>query len=111
MANIGNLDQRVTFQTNTSVSDGMGGMVNGFVNFTTSPSVWANVLPLAGGEKDTLGGVNASGRYLVTIRNRSDINENNLMVWDSESYNIRNVRRAGTRAMYLKLEVERGVAP
>lgn len=110
MARIGKLDQRVTFQTNTQVSDGMGGLENGFANFTSMPTVWANVLPLAGGERDELGGVNASGRYLIMVRNRQDINENDRMIWGGESYNIRNVRRAGTRELYLKFEVERGVS-
>ncbi len=110
MGKLGKLDQRVTFQSNARVSDGMGGQEDGFANFTTNPTVWAKILPLAGGEKNEGGGVAASGRYLITIRNRSDINENDLMIWGGESYNIRNVRRAGTRAMYLKFEVERGVA-
>ena len=108
MARIGRLDQRVTFQSNTSTSDGMGGQTKGFADFTTTPTVWANILPLAGGEKEDFGGVNASGRYLITIRNRADINENDVMVWNSENYNIRNVRRAGTREAYLKFEATRG---
>lgn len=110
MARPGKLDQRITLQANTTVSDGGGGQIDGWADFASSPAVWANVLPLAGGEGSDAGGTNANGRYLVTIRNRSDISEADRMVWDGSGYNIRNVRREGVRAMYLKFEAERGVA-
>lgn len=110
MARPGNLDQRVTLQEATTASDGGGGTTETWGDFATVPDVWANVVPASGGERNDDGSFNASGAWVFTIRNRSDVTERDRIMWGSEPYNIRQVKRAGNREMYLKIIAERGVA-
>ena len=109
--NPGRMDQRVTFQSVTRATDNMGGAVETWANVPSIPTVWANVRPLPR-SSETVGAdrVEARGRYLVTIRHRSDIDESTRMVWKSEVYNIRRIERTGGRTLYLTFEAERGAA-
>ena len=110
MGSIGNLDQRITLQEKVRVSDGSGGWLKEWQPLVGNATVWADVLALAGGESNQDGGVNASGRYKVTIRNRDDFSEAGRMIWNGGAYNIRNIRRNGSREMFLVFEAERGAA-
>jgi len=110
MARPGQLTQRITFQGETRTPDGAGGSTISFGDIATTPTVWADVFAIRGNETDAEGRLNAAGLYKFTIRNRDDINEKHQIVWNAETYNIRNVRRMGGRDMYLVIEAERGVA-
>lgn len=104
---IGGLDQTVTIQTATLASDGGGGSTK---TWATLATVFAKVVPKTGRESMDADRVNAVSSFLFVIRNRTDVNETCRFVWGGENYNIRNVRRAGTRAMYLEIDAERGAA-
>lgn len=108
--NAGKLDQRVTLQANTTVSDGMGGNTKGWADFATTPTVWAGVKAVRGNEGMDEGGTVASGLWLFTIRYRADVNETDRLMWRNEPYNIRNVKRSSQRDLYVIIEAERGVA-
>lgn len=110
MARPGQLDQRVTLQEATETSDGGGGSIQAWANFSTDATVWAEVYPMSGNENENGGSINASGMWRFVIRNRSDVTERDRILWDSEPYNIRRVARRGGREMYLTIEAERGVA-
>lgn len=110
MSNAGNLDQRITFQAQARTPDGAGGSTLAFADVAPDPTVWASVFAIRSNETDTEGRLNAAGLYKFTVRNRSDINETHRIVWNSETYNIRNVKRMGGRELYLEIEAERGVA-
>ena len=110
MANAGQLDQRITFQASTGVSDGAGGITTGWSDFAATPTVWAAVKAKSGGEAFADDRTNATATYSFTIRNRSDIDERHRIVWGGEAYNIRNVLRIGGRELFLVIEAERGVA-
>jgi SPP1 family predicted phage head-tail adaptor len=110
MASPGKLDQRVTFQTATLTSDGMGGSTRAWGSVPSTPTVWANVRAMGGTEAMQADQQQATTRYLFTVRNRTDISEDDRIVWRSENYNIRRIEREGTRKMYLIIEAERGVA-
>lgn len=88
----------------------MGGRTKTWANFASVPTVWAKVKPVTGRENDEEGRMNAVNSAWFTIRNRSDVDETARIVWDSENWNIRRVDRRGTRAMYLYILAERGVA-
>jgi len=90
-------------------SDGAGGQTKTYEDLDRFPTVWASVAPVRGNESFTEDRTNATGMYLFTIRNRTDIDERTTIIWRDESYNIRQVKRAGGREMYLKIEAERGV--
>lgn len=62
---VGELKQRVCFQREVKVKDGMG---NTFSSFEDDFEAWANVQPLSGSQRLQLGAVNQSLTHQVTIR-------------------------------------------
>lgn len=109
MARPGQLNERITFQGQTRTPDGAGGTTLAYADIADTPTVWADVFAIRSTETDTEGRLNAAGLYKFTVRHRSDIDETNQIVWRSETYNIRNVRRTAGRDMYLIIEAERGI--
>lgn len=110
MAKPGKLTERITFEENTSVSDGLGGVTDGWAAISSNATVWAQVFPSSGREESGDGRINATGVYVFVIRNRSDIQEAYRLVWQGENYNIRQIKRVSARSMYLTIEAERGAA-
>ena len=106
----GALDQRVTFQAYTFTPDGAGGQTRALANVASVPTVWASVKSVRGSEVFREDRTAAIGSYLFTVRYRTDINEGDVIVWRSETYNIRNVKRSSGRELYLVIEAERGAA-
>lgn len=107
MGLIGRLDQRVTIQTRTRTSDGGGGHALGWTNLAT---VWAKVAPLSGRERAMAEQLEAPRTYRVTIRRRGDVTADCRLLWNGQAMNIRFVADAGSRAPYLDLDCEMGVA-
>ena len=110
MGKAGSLDQLVTLQAVSLVSDGMGGSTETWANFATDPTVWASVRPMSARESMADDRVSATAETMFTIRNRTDVDERHRILWDAEPYNIRSVRRRGGRELYLEIVAERGVA-
>jgi SPP1 family predicted phage head-tail adaptor len=108
MGSAGELDQRITFQSYTLTADGAGGQIKAWANLPTAPTVWASVTAKGAREGFTEGRTTATGTYVFTIRNRTDIDELTQIIWQSETYDIRGIFREGGRKMYLKIEAERG---
>lgn len=106
----GQLDQLVRLQTFAATADGGGGQTRAWSDFATDADVWAYVSPLRGSEGVQDGAHNATGMWLFTIYNRSDVSELDRIVWDGVPYNIQRVMRKGTQPIYLNIEAERGVA-
>lgn len=105
----GELDQRITFQERQSVSDGMGGSTDAWVNISALSSVWAHARPKSGREVTQYDRVNAETGYLFVIRNRSDLLESYRILWDDEPFNIKAIPKPKGRALYMEIEAERGV--
>lgn len=106
----GELDQRITFQKRVKTPDNMGGYAFDWVNIDTLSNVWAHARPRSGTERAQFDQVNAEARYLFVVRNRQDIKEEYRIIWDGELFNIRYIPKPKTRALYLEIEGERGVA-
>jgi SPP1 family predicted phage head-tail adaptor len=106
---IGYLDQRITLKTFTTTTGSIGDVVKTWANFATSPNVWARVTPLRGGEAQAEDRTVAVQQYRFTIRQRSDISEEDRITWRGDDYNIRRVERNGQRKQYLDVIAERGV--
>lgn len=104
---IGELDQRVRLVSKAETPDGIGGVTTSETIYAT---VWAHVRPLRGQERKDSDRVEASGDFLVAIRNRSDINEGHVVRWAGRDLNVRFLRNRGTRELYLELECAVGVA-
>ena len=110
MTGAGQMDQRITLQRIVEVSDGAGGVTRAWADFHSVPCVWAHVRAKAGREVLNEGRVNATYVVVFTIYNRSDLTEMDRIVWNEQPYNIRGIRREGSRALRLTIEAERGVA-
>ena len=100
------LDERVTFQRKTLVQNEYGTLVETADDIAT---VWASVKAKVGNELDRGQQTQATSNYLVTIRNRTDLTESDVIVWRSHELNIRFIRDSGPRPLYLEIEAERGV--
>lgn len=104
---VGELDQLIDIKREVRVSDGAGG-------FTTSRTdvaadLWAHARPRSGKEIGVHNRVEAPAMYLFVVRYRSDVKENDIIVWDGDDYNIRAILTRGGRSMYLEIDAERGV--
>lgn len=110
MANAGNLDQRITFQTETLTPDGMGGNTAVWGSVVDTPEVWAEVIPLSGRELRQEGGDAAVAEYRFTVRYRTDVSENDRILWEGVTYNIRRVERTSQRKLFTVFIAERGVS-
>jgi len=111
MAKVGQLDQRVTFQRESTTLNARGGRDSaGWSNIATAPTVWARVERAQGAEEE--GAERVQNRYLltVTIRNRDDLDERMRLQWRGRDYNIRSIEPYDHRAMYRTLTAEGGVA-
>ena len=70
----------------------------------------AKVKVSGGKEFDQNEQINVSGNYTFVIRNRSDISEKDLIVYDGIEYNIRFIKSQNDRDLYLEIITEKGVA-
>lgn len=103
----GAMDQQITIERRASVADGIGGSVESWAEIAT---VWAAVKAKAGREVVDQGRVNASFVNLFEIYS-TDVTELDRILWQGERWNIRGILREGSRALRIKIEAERGVAP
>ncbi|MEC9346064.1 MAG: phage head closure protein [Pseudomonadota bacterium] len=103
----GQIDQRITIQSENSTADGAGGFVLAWSDVAT---VWAMVEPLTGREREEAGRLEGAVRYRVTVRYRAGLTTSNRIVWRSTPMQVREVHEAGPRPMYLVLICESGVA-
>ncbi len=102
---IGMLDQRVTIRRKTSTKDGAGGSVTAWSDYTT---VWAHVRPLRGRERDQAMRTEGVADYLVVIRNRDDLLDDDVIHWRGRDFNIRFPMAKGPRTPWLEIEAELG---
>jgi len=104
------LNELITFQSYTEVSDGMGGVTKTAVNISTDPTAWAKVTVLTGAESQTAERRSANVRYRFKIHNRNDITEGMIISWNSRTFNITAVLFRGEMDQYLYIETDLGTA-
>lgn len=103
------LDQRVRIDAEVSTSDGGGGRVLGWSEKVT---VWAEVLPLSGGESPRADRLENPATYAFVIRNRPhfEVVETDRLVWGGVPFDVVFVGDYGRRAGYTEIEARRGGA-
>ena len=104
----GELDQLVTFERATATADTGGGTTRVWANLASNPRSWAAVKSLRVSEKIDNGRMNATYLVEFRIRWRSDLTEADRIVWQSERYAIKGIRRGGFRNQFTLIEAERG---
>ena len=103
---LGELTEVVSLVSKTLTADGAGGATSAETVYASE--VWAKVVPLRGTEVKASERVEALRLYVVTVRNRTDVQEGHVMRWGSLDLNIRLVRARGPRDHFLVFEAELG---
>jgi SPP1 family predicted phage head-tail adaptor len=101
----GMLDERVTFRRKTLAKDNYGGSVTTWADYATA---WAHVRPLTGREREAAMRPEGVEAYLVVVRNRSDLQDDDVIRWRSRDMNIRFIRNRGPRTAWLEIEADMG---
>ena len=91
---IGQMDRRVVLKTYTESRDAYGQPIK---TWSTLATVWAKVMTDSGGEGQDNKQEIARSRVLITIRYRSDIDEMTKVTYDSQDYDIINIKEIGRR--------------
>jgi SPP1 family predicted phage head-tail adaptor len=104
---IGKLRERVTLQSEQSVSDGGGGQV---VAWTDVATVWAAIEPLTGRERRAAGRLESVLTHKVTIRHLAGVTAKMRVAAGARVFNVRAVVNPAERDRWLELLCEEGVA-
>ena len=104
---IGKMRFEIQLQKPTNTRDAGGGLTEAW---TTLTNLWADIKPLRGAETYRQGQVQEKTVHAITIRYRRDIGTNYRILYDSDYYNIKNIKNVDNRDRFLKLECELGVA-
>lgn len=101
------LDQFIDIKRKTQVQQLDGSLQT---VFTLLGSEFARVVPIRGSERNASTQTEAPANYRFHIHYRSDLVEDDVIVWEGQTYNIRFIASDGPGSVYLMLEAERGVA-
>lgn len=102
---IGELTEFVELRSRTLTADGTGGSTAVWAKYA---DVWAHIRPLTGVEREGAMRTESIGKYLVVLRNRSDVKEADVVRWGSRDMNVIFIRARGPRDLYVELETELG---
>lgn len=91
-----------------SISVGVGGARD--ISYTKRADVRGMVKPLSGSERLYADRLDATTRYRVVIRYRSDIVESDRLIIRSKAYQIRFINNLEFRDKFLELDLDGGVA-
>jgi SPP1 family predicted phage head-tail adaptor len=100
------MTEQIELHSVTSTLDGMGGSTRAWAKYADE---WAHIRPLTGVEREGAMRTEGTSKYLVVIRNRTDVKDTDKIVWGSRELNIRFPRARGPRDLYLEIEAEVGV--
>lgn len=105
----GSLKQRVVFQREEQVSDGMG---NTFPDWVDDFEAWANIQPISGNQRLQLDAVNQSVTHQVTIRHRPDESlQGRRMKYNGREFNIHYHLNEGEERAYDELGASENLQP
>lgn len=102
---VGEMTELIELHHVTRTTDGTGGSTR---TWTKYADVWSHIRPLTGGENQGADRIEGTAKYLVVIRNRTDVVDTDKIVWGARELNIRFPRERGPRDLYLEIEAEVG---
>lgn len=103
---IGKMRFEIELQKPTNTRDAGGGITEAY---TTLSNLYADIEQTRGNESLRQGQVKEKTTHIFTIRYRRDIGTNYRIRYDSDNYNIRNIKNIDNRNRYLEVECELGV--
>jgi len=103
----GELDQRVTVQRQTLTQDGIGGDTLAWVD---QGAYWCHVRPLSGRESTGFDQLQGESAYMFVFRNGISLLDSDRLDWQGDQYNITLRKQPKSRALYIEVTAERGVA-
>lgn len=106
---LGELNQRVAIKRKNLTRNSVTGGATAATPSTLA-TVWAKVEPLRGREKMAAQREEATSDFLITIRNRDDLKEEDYFEWSGRKLNITFIRRKGLREPFLEIEATMGAA-
>jgi len=77
---------------------------------TLIASVFAEVRPLSGKERNAGDQTEGQANYRFWILQRSDLSEADVLVWNGTDYNLKFIADPGPRERYMYIDAERGGA-
>lgn len=104
----GMLNEPVTFQERSRVSDGAGGFTYSWADISGAPTM-AMVKAMSGKERWQSQRVEASANYRVVTRYSSAIKENDRVLIRNRPGNIRFVNNVDLEDRWLEIDVDLGV--
>lgn len=96
--NPGTHDARITIQTFTEVQSNTGQPVKTWADLTTTPDMWAEVMPPTGREQFESQQVNATAETTFRVRYRSDLNVEMRVVYETTPYDIQALTEIGRQS-------------
>lgn len=101
------LRHRVTIQQPQETADGLGGVS---ISWQDVAEVWAQIVPLNGGESMFAFQQQAQVSHRITIRYRADVDASMRIVFEGRAFNIRSVVNVQEAKVMLELLAQEGVA-
>lgn len=100
---IGDLKQRVTVQESALTPDGSGGFTESWQAVAADPEIYAEIIPLSGGEQLRFHQLEITATHRITIRYRGDVTPAMRMVKSATVYDIASVTDRGGRGVWLDI--------
>lgn len=85
---LGELDQRITFQERAPGQDALGQANGAWQNIAVRPTVWARARGITGRERFVSGQMQAEAPVTFWIRFRSDINTTMRVLWNGQPHEM-----------------------
>lgn len=101
------LNEQVELYRLTQTQDAAGTLVT---TRTLIDKAMIKIRPLSGSERDRSQQNEAFANYRFVMHYRSDLQENDVIVWNSTDYNIKIIYDMGPKEFYLRVDAERGGA-
>lgn len=102
---VGKMRERIQLQSVTLSRDGSGGATE---TWTTYATVWAEVRPMSGRERQNAERIEGMADYVFVIRKRDDVTEKHRILWEGRYFNIRFPKQRDSHSAYLEIEAEMG---
>lgn len=104
---VGEADQEVVFETESTIDDGHGGQI---LSWVVLGGAWAKIAPLSASEKERQGRAITSALYRIWIMTEAaaemNLNTTHRMLWADLVFNVREASKVPPRHAWTGIIVE-----